>query len=114
MIHFEKKTKNLELTPELESYLDKKIRSFSNILKVFKEPLDGWVEIEKIDSKEMYRAEFQLIWQKYSIRGEAKGETPFSAIDEARDKFERELEKLKTKVENIDKENLRKLKESYD
>ncbi len=107
------RTKNLKLNQEVEDYINEKINSLEKFSKVFKEEyfnhfftkgkprVEAWVEIEKttLHHKKgpFFRAECQLRFPGKSIRAEAISEDLRLAINEIKDKLQREFKEYKEK-----------------
>lgn len=89
------KTTNLTLTPDIESYLDKKMESLEKILDPNDTSIYCQVELAKTTnhhkSGDIYRAEFNLRKGGEQFRAVAENETLMAAIDEAKDEIVREL-----------------------
>jgi len=95
------KTTNLNMTPEIADYLDKRVSA----LDTFIEPDDTTaiceVEIGKTTEHHkkgnIFRAEIQVSSKGNLFRGVSEKEKLFDAIDEARREVKRELRRHKNK-----------------
>lgn len=110
------KTKNLKLTPFLKSYLNEKINSLEKFLetppskqkKINTYGTEGgakagaWLEIERTTlhhrTGKIFRAECQFHLPKKIIRAEAQSEDLKIAVNELKDKLQRELKEYKSKL----------------
>ena len=101
------KTKNLELTPSLENYINEKIGSLEKFIKNLQKEEEGktlseiFVEVEK-ESKhhrhgDIFRATAQVILPGKSLIAEAKGEDLLLVIVEVKDELQQEIKKYKLK-----------------
>ncbi|MDO8489880.1 MAG: ribosome-associated translation inhibitor RaiA [bacterium] len=94
MIQLAIKKANIELTPELEEYLEKKIKLLEKLITC-KGDVPFEVEIGRTTNHHrkgsIYRAEFQITLPRILLRSESSMEDPREAIDEAHKKIEREL-----------------------
>lgn len=103
---FSIKTKNLELTEEIENYLNKKLGSLEKFISSFSRELTK-IEVEvgrttkHHQTGDIFRAEINLSINGKLFRVESEQETLFSAIDEVRDDLEREIKKFKEKKGTI-------------
>lgn len=108
---FTLKTTNLDLTPDLSDYLEKKINSLDKFIENSDSLTQAWVELGKISehhkSGKIYRAEVQIHLLGKSVRTEAVAETIFQAINEANDEMQRELKQYKGKRRNKQKKALK-------
>ncbi len=103
------KTKNIDLTPDLQSFIEKKIGSvkkFINILKQdtsqgLKTLAEVFVELEKETQHhkkgKVYCVQTQVILPGKSLTSGAKSDDLFKAIIEAKDELKKEIEKYKFK-----------------
>ena len=119
------RTKNIELNKALEDYITEKINSlekFSKILqdkeKYFshffgkgKPKVEAWVEIERttLHHKKgpVFRAECQMRFPGKSIRAEATSENLRLAINEVKDKLQREFKQYSEKMLSLTKRSQR-------
>lgn len=120
-------TKNITITPAIESFVREKINSLEKFIKVLEDrkyssPASGkekpvtvaWVEIGK-DTKHhkkgpFFRAECQLSFAGKSIRSEAISKDLRLAITEVKDELQRELKQQKDKIISTKKRKSRALK----
>jgi len=103
---FSIKTKNLESTEEIESYLDKKLKSLEKFLSSFNLDLvKAEVEIGRTtkhhQAGDIFRAEINLSINGKLFRAESEQESLYAAIDEVRDDLELEIKKFKEKKGTI-------------
>ena len=109
------RTKNIELSQVLEDYITEKINSLEKFLKILqdkeeyfshffgkgKPKVEAWVEIERttLHHKKgpVFRAECQMRLPGKSIRAEAVSENLRLAINEVKDKLQREFKQYKEK-----------------
>ncbi len=101
------KTKNLDLTPSLENYVEEKISSLKKFVDVLKKDEDKntlsevFVEIEKEtrhhNKGEVFGAEARILLPGKKIMAEAAGDDLLLAIVEIKDKLQQELKKYKEK-----------------
>ncbi len=95
------KTTNLTLTPDIESYLDKKMESMEKIIDPNDTSVYCQVELAKTTnhhkSGEIYKAEFNFRKGGEQFRAVSEQETLLAAIDEAKDELVRELNTHRSK-----------------
>lgn len=114
------KTKNLELTDELNNFIDEKIgglKKFINILKredeIGKTLAEVFVEIEKETNHhnkgKIFKAEAEILLPGRKIMAQANGEDLLLTIVEIKDKLQQEIKKYKFK--HTDKNRRRQRKE---
>lgn len=109
------RTKNIELNPELRSYVEEKIGVTLDKLLVHKKPpLEAGVELIRLTYHHqkglIYRAEAQVFFHGHKIIAEANGETIKEAIDAVKDELEREIKSYQGKKETIARKKERFLK----
>ena len=111
------KTKNLKLTPAIRNFIEEKINSlekfsfFGSPAQILKNKTwegkgkpraEAWLEIERTALRhrtgKIFRAECQLHLPKQSIRAETQSEDLKIAINELKDKLQRELKEYKNKL----------------
>ncbi len=97
---------NLEITPALRDYLDKRLGSLSKLVKSgHNENIETRVELGRISfhhrKGEVYFAEINLRLGKNLLRAHQESISIYSAIDEAKDELRTELLKFKGKRETI-------------
>ncbi|MEK7124413.1 MAG: ribosome-associated translation inhibitor RaiA [Patescibacteria group bacterium] len=106
------KTKNIELTPSLEAFINKKIGGLKKFIKAFDShalPVPGerdlfetFVEVEKESTHhkkgQFFAAEARIYLPGRSLFAKAKSDDLMKAIIEARNELEREIRKYKTKL----------------
>ena len=96
------RSKNIELNQTLEDYINEKIQGLEKFLKILQnQDAEARVEVERttIHHKKglVFRAECQLDFPGESIRAEAVSEDLKLAINEVKDKLQRELKEYKEK-----------------
>jgi ribosomal subunit interface protein len=123
------KSKNLKLTPALETFVREKINSLEKFAENFlgkkyfnhffgkgKPRVESWVEIEKTAQSQtkpsFFRAECQMRFPGQTIRAEAKAEDLRQAVVEVKDILQRELKEYKNKAMAETKRGARKAKKN--
>lgn len=101
MININIKSKNFEMTPEIEEYINSKISSVEKFLQVSQEE-NVLVEFEVEQSThhqkgEVYRAEANLSVKGTLVRGESTDFDVRTAIDTVRDQIEKQIRRSKKK-----------------
>jgi len=115
------RTKNLELTDDLQKFVDEKIgglKKFLSILKEDKKTLtETFVELEKetLHHKkgQIFRTEVQIQLPGKKLIAEAKGEDLKKAIVKVKDELQQEIKKYKLKITETTRRSQRKLKNLY-
>lgn len=112
------KTKNLSLTPSLESYVNKKIGALEKFTRTLQKEEDGktlseiFVEIEKETKHhrhgEVFRAEAQVMLPGKGLVAQANGEDLLKLIIEVKEKLELEIKKHKAKHKGLNIRRARK------
>src|SRR3989338_5747545 len=97
---------NLEITPALRDYLDKRLGSLSKLVHSgHNENIETRVELGRSSAHhrkgEVYFAEINLRLGKNLLRARQESISIYSAIDEAKDELRTELLKFKGKRETI-------------
>lgn len=114
--HINTKAKHIELTPQLENYLEKRLATLERHLRK-SDAVTCDVELEKTtehhQAGEIYRAEMNLLLGGQLLRAEATAETIEAAIDEAKDELKRELTKLTEKTDSMFRRGARKAKDFF-
>ena len=93
---------NLELTAPLREYIETKIGKLSKFLKRFDKDNEVYVKVEVARQSrhhrhgEVYRAEGNLYLPGDMLRAEHKAEDIRVAVDNVKDKLQREIRKYKT------------------
>lgn len=96
--------KNLDITPSLRIYIEKKFAVFVKHLRPFekKQSLDIWLELERTTRHhkkgDVFRAEALLHLPKKSLRAEEESSDLRSAIDIVKDKLKIEFNKYKSQL----------------
>lgn len=90
------KGKNLDVTPALRSYAEKKVAKFERYLQP-EQPVS--IEVMLRTQKEQHIAEFTLNINGLILRGVGKTEDMYASMDEAVDRIERQFSKYKTKIQ---------------
>jgi len=100
------KEKDFEITPSIESYVEKKMETLEKFFKSFGEE-KRIIEVElgkstgKQKSGNIFRAEINITLEGKTFRAESEQTDIFSAIDEMRDDLEQEIKKFKNKKDTI-------------
>ena len=112
---FNIKATNIEFTPELRAYLEKRFSSLSGVLDFNEPTLKVQVEIGRTtrhhDKGDVFRAEFNIRARKDSFRIVREAADIHIAIDEARDSMENELSRAKTRRISFVRRSRRAVKE---
>ncbi|MCK9221479.1 MAG: ribosome-associated translation inhibitor RaiA [Limnochordia bacterium] len=87
--------KNLEITPALRSYAEKKV---SKVERFFEENLEISAEVTMSVQKELDIVETTVQVDGVLLRGESRTEDMYASIDESVDKIERQIKKYKTRL----------------
>ncbi len=108
---------NMELTPEVSTYIEEKIGSLDRFIKHVDSAVQGWVEVGRIgkhhQTGKVWRAEVQIHLPGRSMRSEAVAKTIFLAINEVKDKLQRELKQYKRKQATKQKKGARSFKPPF-
>jgi ribosomal subunit interface protein len=100
-LRIELKVTNLDLSPTIEAYLEKKLVSLERHLDPTDTSVYGQVELGRTTkhhrSGPVFRAEMNLFVQGVQHRAEATSEDLHAAIDEMKDEIERRLTQGKDK-----------------
>lgn len=112
------KSKNFSLTPSIESYVQKKIKTLEKFLKNFdEETIKFEVEVGRTTNHhrggDVFRAEVNLSIGSQLIRAESEQDDLFAAIDETRDDLEQGIRKFKTKKDTIFIRGARSIKKKF-
>jgi len=105
------KATNLELTPGITDFIEKKIGSLEKFSRVIKEDkiqskgkpkVEVWVEVGKATRHHRkgpyFRAECQMRTPKKSLRAVAEEENLESAINQVKEAMEKQIKKYKEQV----------------
>ncbi|MEX0933822.1 MAG: ribosome-associated translation inhibitor RaiA [Candidatus Paceibacterota bacterium] len=102
------KTTQIEMTPSLEEYINKKMGLLKKHLSFFAEQThDLFLDIEIARDTnhhkhgEVFSAEINFTAGKILLRAKAKAEDLYTAIDEAKDDLERELRNYANKRKTL-------------
>jgi len=106
------KTKNLELTPSLQQFVEEKIGSLKKFLDVFKKEEEQgktlseiFVEVKKDTMHhrkgDVFGAEAKIYLPGKSLIAEATGDNLENAITELKDELQQEIKKYKVKKTDI-------------
>jgi len=90
------KGKNLDVTPALREYAQKKVRKTA---KFFDEPHEPLAEVVLKLERELQIAEITLQVGGLLVRGEGRTEDMYASLDEAIDRIERQIRKHKTRFQ---------------
>jgi len=98
------KTKNLDLTPSLSAYINKKIKFLNRFLKAWEEKGALQVDFELAKTTkhhkkgDVYYAEVNLFIGGHKLRAEQKTDDIYKSIDQVKDIIKREVNKYKQKL----------------
>ena len=110
------KATNLELTPDINDYVSKKIDGLEKFIDYADSSVQAWVEIgvttRHHQHGDIYRAEIQLHipHEKKGVRAVSEKDALYAAIDEARDEIKRELSKIKGRKISLARKGARMFK----
>ena len=118
------KTTDLDLTPSLKEYVDRKIGDLekffqksgkeNNGFEKGKPSREAWVELERTTRHhykgKVFRAECQIRLPGKSLRSESVKENIYLAVDEVKDELQREIKHHKQKQSSRHKKTIRKMK----
>lgn len=110
------KATNIELTPAIQDYVNKKIKGLEKFLDSSNDSLQAWVEVGMTTRHhhkgDIFRAEiqFHLPHYKKSARAVAEEETLYAAIDGAHEEMKLELSKIKDRKKSLIKKGARLFK----
>lgn len=112
------KSKNFSLTPSVENYIQKKIKTLEKFLKNFnQETIKFAVEVGRTTyhhkSGDIFRAEINLSLGGQLLRAESEQDDLFAAIDETRDDLEQEIKKFKARRNTIFIRGARSIKKKF-
>lgn len=115
------RTKNLELTEPLKSFIEEKIGSLKKFVDVLKKEEDRktlaevFVEVEKEtkhhNKGEVFRSEATILLPGKKIMAQSVGDDLFLTIVEIKDKLQQEIKKYKVKKIDKNRRQQRKGKE---
>src|SRR3990167_5134905 len=96
---FNIKATNIELTPELHTFLERRFSSLSGVLDFTDSTLKVQIEVGRTtrhhDKGDVFRAEFNVRSRRGSFRAEAERSDIHTAISDARDELEMGLGRAK-------------------
>jgi len=114
MIKINLKVTNIEATPGIRAYLDKKLAKFENLAEKEQDEVILRVEIGRTSARhkegDIYRAEMQTYLLGKDLRAVAEEEDLYKAIDVARDEMIREATNNKDRRDTIFKKSGRMAK----
>ncbi|MHC1741131.1 MAG: ribosome-associated translation inhibitor RaiA [Anaerolineaceae bacterium] len=91
-------SKNLQLGDQIKDYINKKVSRLERILPEVEETRVDLASSKAIrNRKERDIAQFTLIGKGFTLRSEESGSDLMTAIDEAADKMQRQIERFKGK-----------------
>lgn len=90
------KGKNLEVTPALRMYVEKKIVKFEKFLNGDQEVL---AEVTLRTEREQHIAELTMDLNGLILRGEGNTSDMYASIDDSVDRIERQFSKFKTRIQ---------------
>lgn len=85
--------KNLEVTPSLKEYVEKRVGKLDKLIDPVKEAV-----VTLVVEKEMHRVEVTIPLNGVILRGEEETADMYSSIDNVVEKIERQIRKNKTKL----------------
>ncbi|PIT91070.1 ribosomal subunit interface protein [Candidatus Kaiserbacteria bacterium CG10_big_fil_rev_8_21_14_0_10_49_17] len=95
----------IELTPEIEEYINKKVGTFEKHIHKDDESVKCEVEVGKVSehhqSGDVYRTEVNITHDGKLFRAESKGESMNAALDSVRDEMEKQLRRHKKKKDSL-------------
>lgn len=108
------KATNFDLTPSVQTAIEKKIQPLLKLVPAKMAPIELGVEVGKMDPHhqkgDIFRAEVNLVIKGEVLRAESAKEDIFMAINDVKDKMQILIAKFKTKAE-VAKRGQRKAKE---
>lgn len=112
------KAKNIELTPEIKDYAQKRLNYFDKFIKkVDPQSIICDVELEKVigdqQKGDVFRAEINLEIAGKFYRGEDRSENIFSAVDSVKDQVAREIKRTKEKKVDLMRRGGRSIKKAF-
>jgi putative sigma-54 modulation protein len=112
------KSKDIKISEELNSYIEKRIGKLEKFLEdINSELIEATVEFEKIIGRqkkgEIFEGHINLQFPSKFFRTEVQGDNFFSMIDDAKEELEDEIRKYKTKKETMYKRGARSIKKLY-
>ena len=121
------KSKNLDLSEQSESFINKKIGGLRKFLKAFESHslpvaggrnlFDTFVEVERETMHhrkgDIFKAEAKIYLPGRSLFAKAHGDNLIKAVDEVRDELEAEIRKYKTKVIEFPRRKAKKAKQGF-
>src|SRR3989344_2303710 len=114
MIKINLKVTNMEATPDIRGYLDKKLGKIEDFAGRVQDEVILRVEIGRTTTHHqqgnVYRAEFQTHLYGKELRAVSEKEDLYQAIDEAKDEMIREIKSGKEKSETLLKKSGRAIK----
>lgn len=97
------KTTDIELTPSIEGYVEKKVGSLGKIFESFEQEGEVYVYFEIAratrhhKSGNVFYAEANVDLLGEKVRAESRGESIRAAVDEVKDILKREIKKVREK-----------------
>ena len=95
------KATNIELTPNLRQYIDKKIGELDEFIQGIDTCVEAWVEIGKPSRHhrkgDVFYAKANIRLPRQGVRSEAKGSDLYLTIDQVKNELQRLLKKYKGK-----------------
>src|SRR3989344_8509424 len=96
------KTTNLELTPAIKCYIEKRLAELDRVLTNLGQPQDARVEVGKVNNHhkkgDIFRFEINLKVPGSLLRAEYESEDLYKSIDLGKDELERQVRELKEKL----------------
>ncbi len=115
--HINTKTKNFQMTAEIEEKLNKQLISLEHFLPRKAADMVCDVELEKVtehhQTGKIYRAEITLKINGTVLRAEATEETMENAIDRMKNEIKEELRRTNSRSESLMRRGARRAKEMF-
>ena len=108
------KTIQIDLTPSLNLYVEKKLLPLAKFVKRFDETGEAevWLEVSRLTKHhrkgEVFAASADLRLPKKILRAESTATDVHAAIDEVKDELHAEIQKYKTQFLEVDRKKLAK------
>lgn len=113
-MHYNIKTTDFDMTPEISGYLDDRLATLEKFINKDDESIKCDVEIGKVtehhQSGKIFKAEINVSIGKELLRAEATEETIHAAIDKAKDDIARRLRRHKNKNTTLFRKGGEKIK----
>lgn len=93
------KSKNLDITPALRTYAEKKISKFEKFITAARGDHESLAVMMLRTEREVHIAELTIEYRGFVLRGEGRTDDMYNSIDDAVDKIERQWNKFKTRIQ---------------